>query len=61
MPASTAFAAGAFLGALFIVFELLTDGLATRTVMNLVPLLKSSSPKHVDISDGKVTGLVVAQ
>jgi hypothetical protein len=55
--AALAFAAGAFLGALFIMLELLTDGIATRTVMNWVPLLQPSSPKHVKISLGKVTDL----
>ena len=53
--AAFAFAAGAFLGALFLVFELSTDGLATRTAMNAMPILKSSSPKHVKITAGEVT------
>jgi O-antigen ligase len=55
--AGLAFAAGGFLGALFVAFELFTDGLATRTAMNLFPLLQSSSPKHVRISAGEVTAL----
>ena len=37
--AALAFAAGALLGALFIVFELFTKGLATRTAINWIPLL----------------------
>jgi O-antigen ligase len=45
-----AFGAGAFLGALFLLFELCTDGLATRTAMNWIPALKSTSPKHVGVT-----------
>ena len=53
--AAFAFAAGAFLGALFLLFELLTDGLLTRTAMNAIPMLQSTSPKHVKLSAGEVT------
>ena len=47
--AAFAFAAGAGLGTLFIAFELLTDGLATRSLMQWLPLLERS-PKHVKLS-----------
>ena len=48
--AAIAFAAGALMGALFIVVELLTRGIITRTVVGWFPQL--SSPKHFKISDG---------
>ena len=55
--AALAFAAGAFLGGAFMVLELCTDGAATRTAMNAVPLLRSESAKHVRIADGAIAGL----
>jgi O-antigen ligase/polysaccharide polymerase Wzy-like membrane protein len=48
--AALAFAAGALLGTLFVAFELLSDGLATRTAMRWLPLLERS-PKHIKFSD----------
>jgi hypothetical protein len=59
--AGFAFAAGAVLGALFLVFELATEGLATRTLMNALPSLNLQSPKHVKISAGEVTELNMAK
>jgi O-antigen ligase len=50
-----AFTAGAFLGALFVLIELLTDGVVTRMVMNSIALLQPHSAKHVAISQGEVT------
>jgi len=57
LRAGLSFAAGAFVGALFIMVELLTDGIMTRTVMNWVPLLQPSSAKRLKISDGQVTAV----
>ena len=51
--AAIAFAAGALLGALFIMVELLTHGIVTRTVVTWLPFL--GSRKHFDISDGVIT------
>ena len=53
--AALAFTAGAFFGALFVLFELLTKGLITRAVMNAIPLLQPDSAKHVTFSNGEVT------
>ena len=53
--AALAFTAGAFFGALFVLFELLTKGLITRAVMNAIPLLQPDSAKHVRFSNGEVT------
>jgi O-antigen ligase len=50
-----AFAAGAFLGALFLLIELLTDGVITRTAMNWITLLQPDRAKHLVISEGRVT------
>jgi O-antigen ligase len=50
-----AFAAGAFLGALFVLFELLTKGAITRLAMNSIHWLHPVSAKHVVISNGEVT------
>ena len=51
--AAVAFAAGALLGALFIMVELLTHGIVTRTVVTWFPSLVSR--KHFDISGGVIT------
>jgi O-antigen ligase len=53
--AALAFTAGAFFGALFVLFELLTKGLNTRAIMNAIPLLQPDSAKHVRFSNGEVT------
>lgn len=50
-----AFTAGAFLGALFVLFELLTHGAITRLAMNSIPWLYPTSAKHLVISHGEVT------
>jgi O-antigen ligase len=55
--AAFGFAAGAFLGAVFLMIELLTDGIMTRTVFSWMPFLHSSSPKHIKIEHGEITGL----
>lgn len=55
------FAAGAFLGGLFILIELLTGGIITRTVMNLVPLLQPSAAKHLKMAQGQVTRIKLSQ
>jgi O-antigen ligase len=53
--AALAFTAGAFLGALFLLIELLTDGAITRMAMNLLTALQPDRAKHLVISRGKVT------
>lgn len=55
------FAAGSFVGGLFIMIELLTGGIMTRTAMNWVPLLYPSSPKRLRISHGQVTRITLAE
>jgi O-antigen ligase len=59
--AALAFAAGAFIGALFVLCELLTQGAITRFVMNAVVWLKPGSAKHVAIYRGEVMKLQAAQ
>jgi O-antigen ligase len=44
------FAAGVFVGALFILAEMLTHGFVTRFAMNRIPLLYPFSPKHFEIA-----------
>jgi hypothetical protein len=59
--AAFAFAAGASLGALFVAFELLTDGLATRTAMRWLPFIEAS-PKHVKFSGaGEIKALKLSK
>jgi O-antigen ligase len=53
--AARAFAIGAFLGALFVLFELLTDGAITRLVANAGSWFKPESGKHAKILNGEVT------
>ena len=55
--AGLSFAAGALLGSIFMMLELLTDGIVTRTVIGWAPLLQHSSAKHVKIVNGDVTAL----
>jgi len=59
-PAALACAAGIFLGALFLTFEVLTHFAATRLTMNSIPLLKRS-PIHVHVSQGEVTWIKPSQ
>ena len=53
--AALAFTAGACLGALFILIELLTRGAITRMAMNLVTVQQPDRAKHLWITGGKVT------
>src|SRR4029450_11341458 len=55
------FAAGAFLGGLFILMEMLTDGAMTRTAMTWVPLLQPSAAKHLKVAHGEVTRMNLAE
>jgi hypothetical protein len=55
------FAAGAFIGALFVLFELLTSGFVTSTVMNWVPLLHPKSSEHVQMVQGQVISMDLDQ
>jgi O-antigen ligase len=57
--AAIAFAAGALLGTLFIIVELLTHGIVTRTVVTWLPFLVSR--KHFDISGGVITQIHLAK
>jgi O-antigen ligase len=52
--AALACAAGIFLGALFLTFEVLTHFAATRLAMNSIPLLKRGAG-HVNVFQGEVT------
>ena len=52
--AALAFTAGAFLGAFFLLIELLTDGAITRMAMNLITVLQPDRAKHLVISRGEV-------
>jgi hypothetical protein len=52
--AALAFTIGAFIGALFLLFELLTHALIMRTALNSIDLLQRN-PKHMVISHGEVT------
>jgi hypothetical protein len=55
--AGLAFAAGAFFGGLFILVELLTSGILTRTAMNWIPVLQPSALKRIRITEGLVTAV----
>ena len=57
--AAIAFAAGASLGAVFIMVELLTRGIVTRTLVGWIPSL--SSPKHFKTSDGVLTAIKLSK
>jgi O-antigen ligase len=50
-----AFTTGAFLGALFLLIELLTHGAITRMTVNLITVLQPHRAKHLVITDGEVT------
>lgn len=60
-PAALSFAAGVFLGALLLLFELLTDGALTRLAMNSIALLHPDKPKHVVILEGQVTKISLSE
>jgi O-antigen ligase len=55
------FAAGAFLGGLFMLLELLTDGAMTRAAMTWVPLLQPSAAKHITVTQGEVTRMKLGE
>ncbi len=59
--AARAFAIGAFIGALFVLFELLTDGAITRLVANTGSWFKPGSAKHAKILNGEVTKFSAAE
>lgn len=51
------FAAGVFVGALFILVELLTHGLTSSFAMNWIPILYPYSSEHLQITQGQVVGM----
>jgi hypothetical protein len=53
--AGVAFAAGSLLGALFVMLELITGGIVTRTFVGWFPAL--ASPKHFLIEGGKIVSI----
>jgi O-antigen ligase len=55
--AARAFAIGAFLGGLFVLFELLTDGALTRLFAYSLSWTRPAEVKQVDIVDGEVVRL----
>jgi O-antigen ligase len=55
------FAAGAFLGGVFLLIELLTDGVMTRTAMTWVPLLQPSAAKRLTVTHGQVTHINLSE
>jgi O-antigen ligase len=58
--AARAFAIGAFIGALFILFEMLTNGAVTRLVVNATSWLKPEGTKHLTMLGGEVERLELA-
>jgi hypothetical protein len=60
-PVVLSFAAGVFIGALLVLFELLTDGALTRLALNSIDLLHPKGPKHIQISQGQVTKISLAE
>lgn len=60
-PAALSFAAGVFLGALLVLFELLTHGALTRLALNSIALLHLENPKHMRISQGQVTEISLSE
>lgn len=59
--AALPFAAGVFLGALFVLFEMLTHGALTRLAMNSIALLYPENPKHMHISHGQVKTISLSE
>jgi O-antigen ligase len=55
--AAVAFTIGTFVAALYLTFELLTDGAITRLVLNSVELLQKPHVKNADIHNGEVISL----
>ena len=60
-PAALCFTAGAFLGALLVLFELLTNGALTRLALNSIALLYPENAKHMAISKGEVTKISLSE
>ena len=60
-PVALFFAAGAFLGALLVLFELLTDGALTRLALNSIALLYPENAKHMTVSRGEVTRISLSE
>jgi O-antigen ligase len=58
--AAMAFALGTFVVALFVAFELLTDGAITRLALNSIHLLQRPNFKHATISHGQITSLNIS-
>jgi len=58
--ATLAYAAGAFLGGLFMLFELVTDGALTRAYATFV-WVQPGDMKHMQFVDGRATGLRLSQ
>ncbi len=48
--AALGFAAGAALGAMYVLFEMLTGAAITRAAMNVIPALRPDRLKHIDMS-----------
>ena len=48
--AALGFAAGAALGAIYLLIEMLTDAAITRAAMNAIPAFRPDKVKHIDIS-----------
>ena len=48
--AALGFAAGAALGAVYLLLEILTDAAITRTLMNAIPAFRPDKVKHIDMS-----------
>ncbi len=59
--AARAFAVGAFIGALFVLFELLTNGAITRLVANTSGWFKPESAKHAKLLNGEAIKLRSAE
>ena len=59
--AARAFAIGAFIGALFVLFELLTNGAVTRLVVNTSGWFKPESAKHATLLNGEAIKLRSAE
>jgi len=59
--AARSFAVGAFIGALFVLFELLTDGAITRLVVNASSWFRPESAKHAKFLNGEVIGFKSAE
>ena len=59
--AALAFVAGAAIGALYLLLELLTGGAIARAVKSYITFLRPESAKHLRITNGKVTGTSLSE